>query len=1237
MSSSDRTRSPTRTRADFLQAQEVLLVLREPPPPMPASPGQPMAVGSNPLEGDEVLLAVWPDGSVVALHGHVDLGTGLRTALTQLVAEELDAAMSQVTMIMGDTATTPNQGATIASASIQIHGAVLRQAAAQARAYLLAQASNTLKRSIEELQVRDGVVTCPQDESIRLTYGELVRGAQVALQLDIHITLKDARDHRVIGQSVPRVDIPAKASGELIFVHDMRVPGMLHGRVIRPPYAGADHGDFIGNTLESVDQSSISHILGVVAVVVIRDFVGVVTEREDQAEAAMRALAVRWKPWPGLPDVNDIEHALRNNPSVPREVVNEGDATAAIDAAGDGISRTYLWPYQMHASLGPSCAVADWRKQEQQSDQDPFALRIWAGTQNPHVLRADLARLTGLEDITVDIVRMEASGCYGRNGADDVAADAALLSRAVGVPVRVQLSREQENLWEPKGAAQWMQVAGALADDGRINAWDFSTSYPSNGAPPLALLLTRTVEPNAQAYFMGDRTARPPYTVPNLRVTINDMPPILRASWLRGVSALPNSFAHESFVDELATAAGKDPVEFRLSHLDDRRANELLKETALRAGWQSRTGPRLIKGANGLLQGQGVAYARYVHSRWPGFGAAWAAWVANVEVNPSTGEVHVRKVVVGHDAGLTINPAGVEHQIHGNVIQTTSRALREKVTTESVKNTVATQELGSYPVLSFRQVPVIEVYQMPRSEEPALGAGESSSVPGTAAIANAIFDATGVRFRQPPFTPEVIRAALNPLQAPQEESDPHYAQRDTPQRFLTTPSKQAVYPRRKSLGWRALAMMVGVVSVVTGVLGWRSVIAPIERSSANLYAPETIMRGQQLAALSNCATCHTTADGQKYAGGVALSTPFGTIYSTNITPDPETGIGNWSLAAFDRAMRQGVSRDGKHLYPAFPYTAFSRFSNDDVTSLYAYFMAQPAVAQRNPVTELSFPYSVRPAMAAWNALYPAALAPQTAPAGVNSQAWLRGEYLVNGPAHCSACHTPRNAAGAEMFGKQFLSGGYIKGWQAHDLTATSASPVPWTQQAFYDYLRKGVSENHGAALGPMADVVKQLSTVPDEELHAMATYLSSFQEPVDAKKINLVIEQHLTLAAQPAPKLFNASGRLFEAACMACHHDGSGPTLLGANVPLALNTNLHAAQPDNLIRVILEGVRSPPSDSVGFMAGFADQFNDEQMTGLVNYMRARFASQQPAWPHVPEAVIRMRAEIQKSAEVAQMR
>ena len=281
----------------------------------------------------------------------------------------------------------------------------------------------------------------------------------------------------------------------------------------------------------------------------------------------------------------------------------------------------------------------------------------------------DLAVLLELRDLEVDVVRMEGAGCYGRNGADDVAADAALMAKAVGVPVRVQLTREQEHAWEPKGAAQWMHVRGGLGPKGQPWGYDFETAYPSNGAPTLALLLTGRVPAQAQAYQMGDRTARPPYDYPHLRVTVHDMPPILRASWLRGVSALPNAFAHESYIDELATEAGVDPVQYRLQWLNDPRARELIQATAAKAGWKPHSQPQQQDAQGEWLQGQGFAYARYVHSKWPGFGAAWAAWVADVEVHRQTGELHVKRVVVGHDAGMTVNPAGVEHQVHGNVIQ----------------------------------------------------------------------------------------------------------------------------------------------------------------------------------------------------------------------------------------------------------------------------------------------------------------------------------------------------------------------------------------------------------------------------------------------------------------------------------------------------------------------------------------------------------------------------------------
>lgn len=1225
-----------RTRRDFLQAEGVLVVVRETPPPPPPAKGQPAAVPGNPAEGPEVLLAVWDDGSVTGLNGHVDLGTGLQTALGQIVAEELDVPLAAVAMVLGSTARVPNQGATIASASIQIHAVPLRLAAAQARGWLIARAAQLWQAVPSALVVQDGIVRgTVHGEQREIPLGALLAGQRTVLQLDPATPVKPPGDYRVVGTSQPRVDIPSKLAGELVFVHDMRLPGMLHGRVVRPPYAGADHGDFIGNTLEAVDEGSIAHIPGIRAVVVIRDFVGIVAEREEHAEQALRELSVRWKPWPGLPPLHDpqgVERALRTNPATQRLLVDEGDVDAALAGAPEALSRTYVWPYQMHASIGPSCAVAEWQPQ---SDDGAMQLRVWAGTQNPHVLRADLSRLVGVPDVAIDVVRMEAAGCYGRNCADDVAADAALLARAVGAPVRVQLTREQEHAWEPKGAAQLMQVSGALGADGRAAAYDFETSYPSNGAPTLALLLTRTIEPKAQAYEMGDRTARPPYGYENLRVKVNDMPPIVRASWLRGVSALPSSFAHESFIDELATAAGADPVQFRLDHLGDPRAAELVRATATKAGWRVRQGPQEAAGPQGdILHGQGFAYARYIHSKWPGFGAAWAAWVADVEVNRRTGEVHVRRVVVGHDAGLVVNPAGVEHQVHGNVLQTTSRALLEKVAFAPASpavgvpavqpdrlpaSVVASREWGSYPILNFRQVPVIEVLQMPRPGEPPLGAGESSSVPGTAAIANAIFDATGVRFRSPPFTPEVVRAALNPLPAASSAPVPSPA----PVFPLPGPQKDlppaAVLPRRRTPWAVAGALVLGAFGALAAVLGARPAINPVA-TTTQPYTAATIERGRMLAAAGDCAVCHTAPGGAGNTGGRAMETPFGTIYTTNLTPDAETGLGRWSFSAFQRAMREGISRDGHHLYPAFPYTSFAKIGDDDLQALYAYFMSLPPVRAETPPAELKFPFGFRPLMAGWNALFhdPAPYA-QVA---TQSAEWNRGAYLVQGVGHCGACHTPRNAMGAERAGKAYLSGALIDGWEAPALTALSQSPVPWTADALYAYLRHGYSREHGAAGGPMAEVVRELARVSDEDVRAMSVYLASFQTPPEAAPSSLAASA-LASAATARTDLLGPAQRLFDGACSACHHDGDGPHLLGVNVPLALSTKLHSDRPDNLLRTILEGVREPAGSDVGFMPAFRDALSDEQVAELAGYMRARFAPGKPAWRDVGGALQRI--------------
>ncbi|WP_372659653.1 molybdopterin cofactor-binding domain-containing protein, partial [Hydrogenophaga sp.] len=330
------------SRADFHAATGVLLVTRDPPPAPPPVRGQPALVSGNPLEGVEILIAVWDDGSVTALNGHVDLGTGIRTALSQIVAEELDVALDRVHMVLGDTTRAPNQGATIASASIQIHAVPLRAAAAQARAWLLARAAERLGVDAALLAVRDGVVSVVGSDDHKLPYGALLDQQRVSLTLALDTPLKSAADYRLVGTSTARVDIPAKATGALTFVHDMRVPGMLHGRVVRPPYAGADHGDFIGNTLESVDEASIAHIPGVRAVVVIRDFVGIVAEREEHAEQALRELRVAWKSWPGLANLDDLANAIRTNPATQRQLIDEGDVDAAIAGAAQSMARNYV-------------------------------------------------------------------------------------------------------------------------------------------------------------------------------------------------------------------------------------------------------------------------------------------------------------------------------------------------------------------------------------------------------------------------------------------------------------------------------------------------------------------------------------------------------------------------------------------------------------------------------------------------------------------------------------------------------------------------------------------------------------------------------------------------------------------------------------------------------------------------------------------------------------------------------
>jgi nicotinate dehydrogenase subunit B len=1173
---------------------------RQMPKPAYMSAADMLLVVNDTLLGDdaELYIAVGADSRVTAFNGHVDLGTGIRTSLAQIVAEELSVPFEQVDMVLGTTTAAPNQGATIASETIQITAIPLRQAAATARHHLLARAAEKVGVPIERLRLEEGIIRADGGENWQLSFGDIVAGSHVRLPIDSDAALKPAADYRLVGSSRPRVDIPEKATGRWTYVHDVRVPGMLHGRVVRPPYAGFDHGDHVGNSLISIDEASVAHISGLVGVVAIGDFVGVVATREEIAVEAARSLKVVWRAPPEWPDLNMPEKALRANPSTPRKLADRGNVDMALAGSAKAMNRTYVWPYQMHGSIGPSCAVADY------SDA---GLTVWSGTQNPFPMRRDLALLLDMPEELIQVERLEAAGCYGRNCADDVTADAALLSRAVKAPVRVQLTREQEHEWEPKGAAQIMDVRGGLDLEGGPSAYDFETRYPSNLAPTLPLILTGKVPPVSDVVQMGDRTAIPPYAYGNLRVTVHDMPPIARASWFRGVSAMPNTFAHECYVDELAAAAGVDPIEYRLRYLQDPRAVDLVHALAERAKWVPHTTWGTLGGEGDLLYGRGFAYAVYVHGPFPGKAAAWAAWVADVAVNKKTGEISVTKVTCAQDSGMMINPDGVRHQIHGNIIQSTSRVLKEKV--EFSSTSVQSKEWGGYPLITFPEVPAIDVLMVPRQDEPPLGVGESASVPSASAIANAVYDAIGIRFRELPLTPELVLAALN---GKAEE----------------TP---AAPPSKKRKWWNLGLSAVGAVAALSGIVTmaspWRPAIGTIQRPDVNVYSAATIERGRLAAAAGACNVCHVGNDGTPFAGGRRFDTPFGAVYATNITPDTASGIGAWSYPAFERAMREGVSRDGHHLYPAHPYTSFAGAEDADLQALYAYMMTQAPVAEKAPETKLKFPYSIRAMMAGWNALF--LKAEPFKYIETRDAQWNRGAYLVETLGHCSACHTERNVLGAEKSGSARLAGGFADGWAAPALNAFAKGPVGWTADAFYDYLRTGHSRDHGSAAGPMAHVVGVMQPLPDSDIRAMSTYLASLNEtPADEKAQGEAAIAASETAKAAAARISPRGERLFNGACATCH---TGNTILSS---LALNSNLHADTPDNLIQAILNGVEAPAilaqttgreAPEVMSMPAFRQTMNEAQIKDLADYLRARFAPDKPAWTETAKAMHRVTA------------
>ena len=725
------------SRRDFLKAGAGLIVEFQLAPYAYSQTPQAQQTGAPPARPIDAWLAIDAEGQVTVFCGKVELGTGIETAMAQLVAEELDVAFPSVHLVMGDTARSVNQGPTVGSKTLQQGGPQLRRAAAEARLTLLAMAAEKLAVAAEQLRVADGVVSAPNGSQV--SYAQLVGGKRFARTVGDTARLKSPADFRIVGREQARVDIPGKVTGSHNYLHDFRLAGMLHGRVIRP--------NAIGAKLKAVDEASVNSLPGNVRVVVKGNFVGVVAEREEQAIAAAAALKIVWTPpASGLPAMSELEATMRRTSAETQQMTAAGDVDAALKSAARTLTASYRTPYQSHGSIGPSCAVAEVKDGR---------LTVWSATQGSWMLAGNLATLLGLPPAAVRVIWMEGSGCYGHNGADDVAADAALLSQALSRPVRVQWMRSDEHGWDPKGPAMIVDLRGGLAADQRIVAWDYQVITPTHSSRPAGgaggNLLAGLLQGMAPRLAMtgGNRNAPTNYQIPNHRVTVHWLKEsVLRASALRGLGAPQNTFANESFIDELAADAGADPIAFRLKHLaGDSRAIDLLAKVREISGWTPRpspsTSPRKVSGP--VLRGRGVAFARYENE------FASAAVVVEVAVDRKSGMISVPKVHVAHDCGLIVNPDGLKNQIEGNIIQTLSRALKEQVTFD--RNGVTSVDWVSYPILRFSEIPEdINIALLNHPEDVMYGAGEATAVTVFAAVANALFDATGVRLRSVPFT-----------------------------------------------------------------------------------------------------------------------------------------------------------------------------------------------------------------------------------------------------------------------------------------------------------------------------------------------------------------------------------------------------------------------------------------------------------------------------------------------------
>jgi nicotinate dehydrogenase subunit B len=711
----------------------------------------------------ESWLHILPDGGVQVFTGKLEIGMGVDTALTQIVAEELDLNPSRVTFVLGDTATTTDQGGVGGSTSISQGSRPLRNVSAAARAALVQRASQQLGVPVDQLQVKDGVISVRgAGQARQVTYGQLasaiaaeqdlkVTGAGFALNVEGTAKPKNPATYTVVGTSVPRIDIAPKVLGTYQYITDVRVPGMLHGRVIRPAGVGA--------TLVSVDDSPAQNIAGYVKTVVEKDFVGVVCETEWAAVKAARAVKVTWSaPLQAFPEQKNLYSYMRAaKPKATRQIPKTGDVDAALANAAKRIEARYDTPFQSHATMGPGCGVADVK-----SDG---ITTVWSGGQKPHALQKGYAQLLGVPVERVRVVWMQDAGSYGRPGFEDAGADAVLLSKAVGKPVRVQWMRHDMTAWGAKGPACVYDLAAAIDAQGNVTGVRFVSRAFSGGeilylpdaaGNYLGAQLTGIKNTTGVDEFADWGGAAPPYRFPSLDASshvlagFHDVASPLRSTHLRDPEGPATSFAVESFIDELAAAAGVDPLELRLKHIDEPRAKAALTAAAEKAGWDKRVSPK--KNVSGdVVTGRGIALGTR--------NGTYVGTIAEVQVNRKTGDVKVTRIVCSHDCGLIVNPDALKSTIAANLVQSLGRTMKEEVRFD--RSNVTSVDWNTYPVARASDVPpVVDIVLINRPDLPPGGAGEPSSRPTAAAIANAVFDATGARVRQIPLTPANVKAAM---------------------------------------------------------------------------------------------------------------------------------------------------------------------------------------------------------------------------------------------------------------------------------------------------------------------------------------------------------------------------------------------------------------------------------------------------------------------------------------------